>query len=189
MNIYDFDGTIYDGDSSFELYFYALTKHPSVLRWVPIQLGGFISYKTGKITKTKFKERFYSFYRSIPDMDAFLEDFWNAKTCKIKAFYLTQKRDDDIIISASPEFQLRVICDRLGVKNLIASEVDKKTGECIGENCRGEEKIIRLREVFPDATIDEFYSDSSADLPLARLAKTPFLVKGNTITKWDIQDV
>ena len=186
MNVYDFDGTVYDGDSSFELFFFAVKKHPSVLRWIPMQLYGAVMYKLGKIPKTKFKEKFYSFYRSVPDMDRLLEEFWDTKTPKIKAWYISQKREDDVIISASPEFSLRVICDRLGVKNLIASKVDKRTGECIGENCRGEEKIRRFKERFPDGKIDEFYSDSNADLPLAGLAKKAFLVKKNKITKWDV---
>ena len=29
MNVYDFDGTIYDGDSTFDFYKYCMKKHPA----------------------------------------------------------------------------------------------------------------------------------------------------------------
>ena len=35
MNIYDFDGTLYDGDSTFDFILYSLKKHPSLLRFLP----------------------------------------------------------------------------------------------------------------------------------------------------------
>lgn len=35
--------------------------------------------------------------------------------------------------------------------------------------------------------IDEFYSDSHSDDPLARLAKQAFLVKGEKLTPWEFK--
>ena len=81
-----------------------------------------------------------------------------------------------MIISASPRFLLRHICDELNVK-LICSEVDKKNGDYIGLNCFGEEKVSRFHKEYPGATIDEFYSDSKSDEPLAKLAKKAYLVR------------
>ena len=48
-------------------------------------------------------------------------------------------------------------------------------------NCHGEEKVRRFREVYGDAQIDEFYSDSLHDTPLAKEAKRAFLVKKDEI--------
>ena len=101
---------------------------------------------------------------------------------KIKEFYLKQKKDDDIIISASPEFLLKPICDELGV-NLIASNFDKKTGKLIGNNCYGDEKVCRLKELGIEQC-DEFYSDSKSDEPMMKIAKKAFLVKKNVINNW-----
>ena len=89
-----------------------------------------------------------------------------------------------MIISASPEFHIREICSRIGIKNVIASKVDPKTGRCLGPNCRDEEKVRRFREIFGDAEIDDFYSDTEHDVPLAILAKRAYLIKNGTITDW-----
>ena len=58
------------------------------------------------------------------------------------------------------------------------------TGECLGPNCRDEEKVRRFREVFSDTQIDDFYSDTEHDAPLARLAKRAFLVKDGEPAEW-----
>ena len=67
---------------------------------------------------------------------------------------------------------------------LIASRVDPKTGKYTGFNCYGEEKLLRLREVFPDAEVDSFYSDSLSDAPLAYISKQAFLVKNGKLSPW-----
>ena len=37
MNIYDFDGTLYDGDSTFDFIVFSLKKHPALVRFLPVQ--------------------------------------------------------------------------------------------------------------------------------------------------------
>ena len=41
MNIYDFDETIYDSDSTKDFYFYCLKKYPKILLSVPIMAWTF----------------------------------------------------------------------------------------------------------------------------------------------------
>ena len=59
MNVYDFDGTIYEGDSTVDFFLYALKNRPSVLRYLPKQICGFILYAAKRIDKTKLKEYFF----------------------------------------------------------------------------------------------------------------------------------
>jgi putative flippase GtrA len=66
----------------------------------------------------------------------------------------------------------------------MASEIDPKTGSYRGKNCHGEEKARRFREIYPDAEIDRFYSDSCSDAPLANIAQQSFMVKGERIVPW-----
>ena len=66
----------------------------------------------------------------------------------------------------------------------MASNVDKFTGKYDGINCHGKEKVRRFYEVWPDGVIDDFYSDSYSDDPLARISKRAFLVKGDKLLKW-----
>lgn len=183
MNVYDFDKTIYDGDSTVNFYKYCIRKKPSVLKHLPKQLWAFLMYFIRVYDKTTMKENFYRFLKSIDDIDLLIEDFWKANMSKVKKWYLDSKRDDDVIISASPEFLLKYPCKRLNI-SLIASRVDKKTGIYDGKNCHGKEKVLRFNAVYGDSQIDKFYSDSLSDTPLAELAKEAYIVKGLKIEKW-----
>lgn len=185
MNIYDFDETIYDSDSTKDFYFYCLKKYPKILLSVPIMAWTFFLYILGVKTKTQFKEKMYRFLTYVPDIDSALNDFWNINEHKVKSWYKDRQKDDDIIISASPEFLLKPICERLGIKNLMASKVDKHTGLYDGENCWGEEKVKRLYEKFPNAKCEEFYSDSLSDTPLAELADKAMIIRGNELIEWN----
>ena len=186
MNAYDFDKTIYDGDSTFNFYFYCLRHQPKILMWLPYQAWVFVLYVIGYYSKTQFKERFYKFFKSVKDIEQTVETFWDKNISKIKRWYLEQSMEDDIIISASPEFLLAPACRRLKIKNLIASRVDFKDGKYTGLNCYGEEKVARLKSEMPGVSFAKFFSDSLSDAPLANLAtEKSFIVKGENLISWD----
>lgn len=184
MNVYDFDGTIYNGDSTIDFFLYALKHHPAVLRYLPKQAWGFVLFGMKRIDKTILKEFFFSFLPAV-DAEALTESFWNENQDKIFDWYRKQQKQEDIIISASPKFLLQPICNRLGIRHLIASEVDSKTGLFTGENCRGQQKVQRLESEYRVTHIDRFYSDSHSDLPLAKIADEAFLVKKGVVTQWN----
>lgn len=181
INLYDFDETIYNGDSSVDFFFYCLKKQPKISKLFFKMLGAAIKYKTKKITKTEMKEVIFSYLQYVPDVDAYLKDFWETHKKNLKSFYLVKDHSKDIIISASPEFLLESICKELQVYMLIASRVDKKTGKFDGLNCHDVEKVRRLNEVISDYTVMESYSDSTSDDPILKLAKKPYYVKGDKL--------
>lgn len=184
MNVYDFDKTIYNGDSTIDFYLFCLKKHPSILLYIPAQIKGVILFKMGKIEKKKFKELFFSFLVKINDIERDIVLFWDEHEIKIKEWYKNKHREDDVIISASPHFLLKEICKRQKIKNLIATKVDKKTGKFESENCYGQEKVLRFSAQFGEKSIDEFYSDSFSDEPMSKMAKNSFIVKGDDIKPW-----
>ncbi len=183
INLYDFDETIYDGDSSVDFFFYCLKKHKKIITIFPKMLGSVIKYKTKKITKTEMKEVIFSYLKFVPDVDAYIKDFWDTHKKNIKPFYLAKDHSQDIIISASPEFLLKDICAELKVKMLIGSLIDKKTGKFDGINCHDVEKVRRLNEKISDYQVMEAYSDSKSDNPILELAEKPYYVKGNKLIK------
>lgn len=185
MNIYDFDKTIYDGDSTAAFVGYC-AKHykKTFITLIPTALA-FLLYLLGIYSKTQFKEIMYRFLKYVPDIDIALEDFWNTHEKNILDYYRTQMSSDDIIISASPEFLLKPICQRLGITRLIASVVDKHTGKYTGENCWGSEKVTRLFDEYGIDKCDNFYSDSYSDTPLAKLADNAFIVRRNVLSPWE----
>lgn len=183
MNVYDFDKTIYYNDSTSDFYMFCLKRHPAIAKHFPKTMLAFIKYLLRINTKTQFKEVMYRFLLEV-DIEKDLADFWETHKHKIKPFYLEHKNEDDVIISASPEFLLEPICKQVGINYMMASIVDPKTGKYTGINCHGKEKVRRFRERFGDAKIDEFYSDAYCDTPLAEIAEKSFMVKGDKISPW-----
>ena len=185
MNIYDFDGTLYAGDSTMDFVFYSMKKHPALLRFLPLQGLALARYILKLVDKTTMKEQFYRMFSGY-DADALLEEFWDCHQHKIFPWYPGQQEETDIVISASPEFLLRPICDRLGIRHLIASRVDSKTGKYEGLNCHGAEKVVRLKDELGHTHCDKFYSDSHSDEPLAKIADKAYIVRKNgDVVDWD----
>ena len=183
VNVYDFDKTILPYDSTEHFFAYCVRRWPRVvgpaLRAVPMVPG----MKLRWTTKTRVKEAFYRFLTQVPDIDAAAEDFWRTRFSDLNDWYLAQMRPDDIISSASPDFLLRPVTTRLGVR-LIASRVDKYSGWTLGENNQHREQVRRFRLEYPTTEIAELYSDSLSDTPMAELARSAFLVKGSDIRPW-----
>ena len=50
MRVFDFDGTIYDGESLFDLYLFSAKYNPKVLRYIAPVLRYAIKYKLGRAT-------------------------------------------------------------------------------------------------------------------------------------------
>ena len=183
MNVYDFDKTIYSGDSTLDFFIYCVKRQPLLILLLPIQIYGFVMYKLGFYRKLQFKEKFYIFLKYLKNRETMLKSFWDEKEHKIYDWYKQNQAKDDVIISASPEFLLRPICNRLGIGHLIASKISFETGKASSENCYGEEKVVRFHEIFPNEIVDSFYSDSLTDAPMANLAKESYgVVKGRVIS-------
>lgn len=184
MNVYDFDKTIYAGDSTLDFFRYCLSRHPALTIYGHRQIWAGLLHMAGKISTTEFKERFFSFLPGVPTLDVQVEEFWDLRQKKIKVWYLNQKRSDDVVISASPSFLLSPICKRLKIAPPIATEMNPLSGRITGANCKGEEKVRRFLERYPSTEIQAFYSDSITDSPLAALAKEAFLVRGDVRSAW-----
>jgi phosphatidylglycerophosphatase C len=81
-----------------------------------------------------------------------------------------------VIVTASPDILVRPFARGLGVDTLIGTELafddsGRVTGALAGQNCRGPEKVRRLRQVFGDqVTLAAAYGDTSGDHDMLRLA-------------------
>ena len=184
MNVFDFDGTIYKGDSSRDFFFYCLKHYPKTRSRLLSVLWYGAGFGLRIVKKKTFKQKLFSIVAKIPDIDKAVLDFWESHRKNIKKWYMEMKESTDIIISASPEFLLGPICKELGVECMMATRVDKHTGLFDGENCHGKQKVTRLYELYPNAEIDKFYSDMYCDTPLALHAKEAYIVKGEKLSPW-----
>ena len=184
MNVYDFDNTILRGDSSARFFAYCLRRFPRMWPDIPAQAVNGLLFIAKIRPKQAFKQRMFGFLKRI-DVDRALEGFWRENLGRVKPWYREAHREDDVVISASPEFLIRPACALLDIRHVLASPVDRLTGRFSGPNCHGQEKVRRFRERFPDAEIDSFYSDSHSDDPLAALARQAWLVKGDRLEPWN----
>ena len=184
MNVYDFDNTIYDGESVLDFYLFLLRKDFSLIKLLPKVLSVFMKYKMCRITVEELLQIGEKYAREIlgkfPDMELLVKEFWDKNQCKIKKIYLDQQKEDDVILTASCGFLIREICSRIGIKTVLASEIDVETYK-IKRICFKNAKPEIFKEHFPDGVIDNFYSDSLNDRPMFEFAKNAYMVKGNKI--------
>ena len=114
MNAYDFDKTIFRGDSTARFYRFCLARTPRMLKRLP-RLAFEAAFVLPR-DKTRFKQSMFGFLRDLDDPEGMVAAFWEKNCGRIKPFYLRQRKPDDMILSASPEFLLRPILTELGVK-------------------------------------------------------------------------
>ena len=191
MNVFDFDNTIYNGESGMDIFLFFLKLDPlGVVKYSGKFMEGFIKYKTNKIkideVKSEYGYMLKEYLAKVDNLEQRLEEFWDKNERKIKPFYETVRKDDDIIVSACPEAMLKIMLSRMGIdeSRMIGTEVDIATGE-IGRINYRENKALYFKERFPDAEIDDFYTDSMSDECLMKMAKRVFMVDGDKITEFD----
>lgn len=184
MNVYDFDGTICYPDSSLHFAIFCMNRHPHLwFTFFPKTLWNLMQYKRRKITRTIFIRRFFSILQRR-DFDRLIEQYWDRYEKNISAWYLAQKKPDDLIISASPSCIIGPIARRLGVR-FAATEYDREFG-VFTDNlmfAKGKARYI-IDHGFP--VIDNFYSDSLSDTPIALCAEKAYMVvnKAREIIDW-----
>lgn len=143
MKVFDFDNTLYRGESSLDFSLYMIRTNKKILLYLPVIL---------------------------------------TNTVKYKLCLVDREEPDDLIITAGPSFLLDGIRDRLGTQNIIASEVDLDKREITHFNFK-DNKVKKFRELYGDAKIDSFYTDSYNDRAVMDISEKVFLVKNGKIRR------
>ena len=154
MRVFDFDGTIYDGESLFDLYMFSARYEPKVLRHLAPVLRYAVQYKMGRATLAQMERgvggvtcdylhdvaasrRILRLGGAAPDaglageaaiaegVSALVNEFWNRHMDRIKPWY--EPRPDDVILTASFDVTVGEACRRLGLNRLVSSTVDPRT--------------------------------------------------------------
>lgn len=186
MNIYDFDDTIFSGDSSVKFIGYSLVRHPLLVLWSFVKgIKEGIKFLFKKSNFGLIKSELFSFVKDINDLDEYMNNYVLKHQKDIKKFYLEQRQDDDVVISASFDFIVRPFCESLGIKHIICTDFDTKKGKIVGKNCKGKEKIVRFKKLFKNPKVNEAYSDSLSDIPMFEIAKKAYVVKGDKLIPFE----
>lgn len=186
MNVYDFDNTLYRGESAFDFYKYCVLRKPVLLKvFFPI-IKDLIKYKMCRMSVDEFTERgrYYTetFFGIFDDIRKEVRIFWDKNEHKLKDFYKDVRRDDDVIVSANIDILLDEALKRMGVKNSISSKFNLDTGK-LEYICFSDVKVRLFKESYGDK-IDDFYTDSKNDAPLMELAANVYMVNGSKIVKY-----
>lgn len=186
MRVFDFDGTIYDGESCLDFFMYELRRHPKNARLMPKVLHMLSRYKRLLVSTSELVaalERYgMEFLSGIDDLEADIINFWDKNEHKFKKFYLNDRRPDDVILSASPDILINEAARRLGIKTVIASKFDLKNGKVLSL-CYHTNKRERYRELFGNARIGEFYTDSENDSAVFNISDSVYMVRGEDVIK------
>ena len=184
MNVYDFDETIFTGDSEDRFFEFMFAKKGFKHYKIFWQFWNRL-WKLHIVPKTVSREHQYKFLKDIKDLDATLEEYWDEVEKYMKPWYNEVKKDDDMIASGTPRFLLEPMLKRLGLKNLVATEMDSKTGKIDGDFAIDKYKLVNFLKDWPEDSIDKFYSDAYTDHFLADIAKEAYVIHdGEQFTEW-----
>lgn len=201
LAIFDVDYTLTKRETLFEFYMFILRKKPYLIIYMPRSFGAAILYAIGIFDAATAKSNFVAFIKQIhkDEIKELVKEFYEKRLSKI--FYvdaintlkkLKAEGYKVYLISASAEFYLNELYNIKEVDKVIGTRFKLNngyyTGEIIGENNKGEEKVNRLMEVLKEEKIDVdfkasyMYSDSISDLPLFKLVGHPYLINSRKKT-------
>ncbi|MEO6455016.1 MAG: HAD-IB family hydrolase [Ginsengibacter sp.] len=179
----DFDGTITNKDSFLDFILFSSTIPKLVLRSI-FALPFFIAYKLKLMESDPAKEKIFStFFKNIPEKDLIVagEQYCRKKLKKIlRKNAIATLRDHQqlahtiCIVTASAGYWVKPWCDENNYQLICTgyqTQSGKMTGRYDGNNCRGVEKVNKIKEKYnlTDFTEIYCYGDTKDDLPMLKL--------------------
>lgn len=193
LAIFDVDYTLTKSETLYELFKFMIKKDKKLIRYIPVSLGSAMLYVLKYFDEKKAKDNFIRFLKGIHEdnLAEIMKDFYHERLSKIlykDAIDTMKKLKKEgcliYLISASPERYLNELYNIKEVDMIIGTRL-RYENYCYsihGENCKGEEKVKRLKEVLEKENIEVdfensyMYSDSLSDLPLLKLVGNPYLI-------------
>lgn len=195
LAIFDVDYTITKRETLFEFYMFMIKKKPKVVLYAPRNIISTILFCLKIRDASKAKETFIRFIDGIEDveMKCLVKEFYEERLCKIfykDAIEMMKKLKKEgckiYLISASAEFYLNELYNIKEVDKVIGTRFKLENNihkpKIEGENCKGEEKVVRLKEELEKDNIEVdfknsyMFSDSLSDMPLFKLVGNPYLI-------------
>lgn len=189
--LFDYDGTLIRGDSTLLLVFFAVKRYPRALGTLMALAGALLPYLAGLKSREEIKILALGALRHVPRerRAAFFHEFHQRllqpRVLPGALERLAWHREQGhllVIVSASVDLYLKEVARDLRVDHLICSRavLDPSPG-LLSPNCRGEEKVRRIREEPMAGAIrweDSWaYGDSLADQSLLELCGHPVAVR------------
>jgi len=196
--IFDFDGTLIKRDSMvlfFLRYFNFSWKNiPNFFQLATETIKFFLKIYSQK----KYKEKFLNLVMDsskIKNLDKITDDFSEyllrliPKDARKRITKLKDNRYKLVLLSASPDFYLKKIKDKLGFSKLICTKTNFRNGKIIirGENCYGKNKIKMLLDEYKKEDINweksYCFADNKSDRHLLSLFGNAYVVNNKKFVK------
>ena len=186
MQVFDFDNTIYHGESTFDFAMFIIKRKKSLLKCAPGITLLLIKYKRCKMNALEFQTELEKFTGPFLQNKEFIkksvQDFWQKNRKKLDQNIIEKIKKNDVILTCSPSFLIKEIENDLNTKNIVATEIDIDEGKIHFLNF-GKNKVKIFQEKFPKKKIQTVYTDSYNDKALMDVAKNVYLVKKGKCTK------
>lgn len=195
LALFDIDYTITRKETLMEFFKYAVSKDIKNIKYLPRALYSGLMYGIKVFDEKRVKECFLKFIENIDEKELALltKSFFDERLSSIlykDALDMIKKLKSEgctvILISASPEFYVKEFYDIKEVDIVIGTRFKIENGKFIrqmdGANCKGEEKVKRLKAVLKERNIEAdfknsyMFSDSLSDKPLLDLVGNPYLI-------------
>ncbi len=185
IDIYDFDKTVVPFDSALKYWGYCMAHCPWTLVLFPLQFVWGIMMITHIISVTTCKKLCF-LYINLINNKRMVKKFWDKYESEVFDWFKPQNRKRACVLaSASPDFLIEEIASRLGIDYVVCTRYDKR-GVMIGEVCRKDEKVRRIKAELPDVTVEDVYSDNpSHDKYIFALGKRCFLANKGVLTQFE----
>ena len=186
MQAFDFDNTIYKGESSFDFALFVVRHDLKLLKYLPIIIKVLISYKSEHLSVDEYAKllnKYIGFFLANKERILDLvDDFWATHERKLYLNMLEKIHFNDVIITTAPDFLMKGIRKRLRTANILCTKTDLKKGELVYLNFH-ENKVKAFKKKYPKKTIKNFYTDSYNDEPFMDFSKNVYLVSHGDLTK------
>jgi len=183
--VFDFDGTLFQGDATKDFCWFYYRKMPLKSYYFLVQVAYWFINQLGLISTTKFKSKFIAFLNNndAKQIEDLLTLFWEQKRAFVREHLLNEITElkkngvHIVVVSASPELFIKDFCLTLGIDVVIGTQLMVKNNKySLLKNCRGKEKLVRLKQAIPGFEIVSAYSDNNDDTTLLKLAKNGYWV-------------
>jgi len=183
--VFDFDGTLFQGDATKDFCWFYYRKNPLKSYYFLVQLAYWFINHLGLMSTTKFKSKFIAFLNNndAKQIEDLLTLFWEQKRAFVREHLLNEITElkkngvHIVVVSASPELFIKDFCLTLGIDAVIGTQLMVKNNKySLLKNCRGKEKLVRLKQAIPGFEIVSAYSENEDDTALLKLAKNGYWV-------------
>jgi len=186
MQAFDFDNTIYKGESSFDFAVFVIKRNKKLLKYLPGIAKILFSYKVCRMSVDDFlksMEKYTAiFLENKETIQNLVTEFWQTHERKLYLNMLEKIHFNDVIVTASPDFLIKGIAHRLHTKHILCTKTDFDQGKITYLNFK-ENKVASFKKAYPHKIIKNFYTDSYNDRPFMEFSKNVYLVNHGDCTK------